>query len=130
MPTSRHLRPFIALVTLLCAILPIGVTHAQTADDNSAIPTLNQLKTSGAELSNYVTQILPVRTTKAPKPNLAEFRRSIQPILKASCVECHGPDTQEGNIRLDTLDPNLQRGADVKWWIEVLGVINNGEMPP
>ncbi len=130
MPSSRHLRPFIALVTLLCAILPIGVTHAQTADDNSAIPTLNELKTSGAELSNYVTQILPVRTTKAPKPNLAEFRRSIQPILKASCVECHGPDTQEGNIRLDTLDPNLQRGADVKWWIEVLGVINNGEMPP
>ena len=130
MPISPHLRPSIGLVTLFCAILPIGVVQAQTANDNSTIPTLNELKISGAELSNYVTQILPARTTKAPKPNLAEFRRSIQPILKTSCVDCHGPDTQEGNIRLDTLDPNLQRGADVKWWIEVLGVINNGEMPP
>jgi len=130
MHSTRHRRPFIAIVTLLCAILPIGFVHAQTADDDSAIPTLNELKLSGAERSNYVTQSLPHGTTKAPKPDLAEFRRSIQPILKSSCVDCHGPDTQEGNIRLDTLDPNLQRGADVKWWIEVLGVINNGEMPP
>ena len=110
--------------------MPIGFVHAQTANDNSAIPTLNELKLSGAERSNYVTQSLPHGTTKAPKPNLADFRRFIQPILKSSCVDCHGPDTQEGNIRLDAFDPNLQRGADVKWWIEVLGVINNGEMPP
>ncbi|MBT4693297.1 MAG: DUF1592 domain-containing protein [Planctomycetaceae bacterium] len=110
--------------------MPIGFVHAQTANDDSAILTLNELKLSGAERSNYVTQSLPSGTTKAPKPNLAEFRRSIQPILKSSCVDCHGPDTQEGNIRLDTLDPNMQRGSDVKWWIEVLGVINNGEMPP
>ncbi|MBT4693397.1 MAG: DUF1587 domain-containing protein, partial [Planctomycetaceae bacterium] len=130
MHTNRHRRHFIALVTLLCAILSIEPCEAQTADSAAIIPALNELKASGAERSNYVTQSLPPRATKAPKPNLAEFRRSIQPILKSSCIDCHGPDTQEGNIRLDAFDPNLQRGADVKWWIEVLGVINNGEMPP
>jgi mono/diheme cytochrome c family protein/uncharacterized coiled-coil protein SlyX len=130
MNNTRHLRPFIRLVTLLCAILSIEPCEAQTADSAAIIPALNELKVSGAERSNYVTQSLPPRATKAPKPNLAEFRRSIQPILKSSCIDCHGPDTQEGNIRLDAFDPNLQRGADVKWWIEVLGVINNGEMPP
>ena len=130
MYTNRHRRHFIALVTLLCAILSIEPCEAQTADSAAIIPALNELKVSGAERSNYVTQSLPPRATKAPKPNLAEFRRSIQPILKSSCIDCHGPDTQEGNIRLDAFDPNLQRGADVKWWIEVLGVINNGEMPP
>jgi mono/diheme cytochrome c family protein len=130
MHSTRHLRPFIALVTLLSTILPTGLIHAQSDGNNPAIPTLNELKISGAQRSNYVTQSLPPRTTKAPKSNLSEFRRSIQPILKGSCIDCHGPETQEGNIRLDTLDPDLQRGSDVKWWIEVLGVINNGEMPP
>ena len=129
MHTTRHLPPFIALITLW-AILPFELAYSQTDDDNSSISTLNELKHQGAERSTYVTQSLPPRTAKAPKPNLADFRRSIQPILKASCIDCHGPDTQEGNIRLDTLDPDLQRGPDVKWWIEILGVINNGEMPP
>ena len=126
----RHRRTFIALVTLLSAILPVRFTYAQTDGRNVSNATLTELKLHGAKRSNYVTQSLPARSEKAPKPNLVEFRKSIQPILKASCIACHGPDTQEGNIRLDALDPNLQRGADVKWWIEVLGVINNGEMPP
>lgn len=130
MYTNRQRRHFIKLVTLLCVILSTEYCQAQTADGAAIIPALNELKVSGAERSNYVTQSSPPRVTKAPKPNLAEYRKSIQPILKSSCIDCHGPDTQEGNIRLDAFDPNLQRGEDVKWWIEVLGVINNGEMPP
>lgn len=65
-----------------------------------------------------------------PKADLAGFKQTIQPILQQSCVPCHGPDVEEGNIRIDTLDPNLLHGADVDWWVEVLAVLNNGEMPP
>lgn len=36
----------------------------------------------------------------------------------------------EGNLRIDTLDPNLISGDDVHWWLEVQAVLNNGEMPP
>ncbi len=50
--------------------------------------------------------------------------------LKRACTECHGADAQEGNIRVDTLDPNLHSGKDVDWWTEVFAVINKGEMPP
>lgn len=65
-----------------------------------------------------------------PAANLAEFEKKIRPLLESSCVDCHGPDLQEGNIRIDTLDPNLLTGQDVDWWVEIFGVISNGEMPP
>ncbi|MBL8855039.1 MAG: DUF1592 domain-containing protein [Planctomycetaceae bacterium] len=65
-----------------------------------------------------------------PQPRLAEFAESIRPVLERACFDCHGPDTQEANIRLDSLDPNLHTGGDVDWWSEVMAVISKGEMPP
>lgn len=51
-------------------------------------------------------------------------------MLAEHCGDCHGAETQEGNIRIDTLDPDLVKGQDVDWWLEVLAVLVNGEMPP
>lgn len=30
-----------------------------------------------------------------------DFERDVQPLLEANCFECHGPDEQEGGLRLD-----------------------------
>ena len=65
-----------------------------------------------------------------PKADLDGFRKEVEPVLKRACVSCHGPDKQKGKFRVDTLDPDLLNGADVSWWLEVFGVIGNGEMPP
>ena len=65
-----------------------------------------------------------------PKADLDGFRKAVEPVLKRACVSCHGPDKQKGKFRVDTLDPDLLNGADVSWWLEVFGVIGNGEMPP
>ncbi len=65
-----------------------------------------------------------------PHANLAEFESTIKPILQQNCIDCHGPDTTEGNIRIDTLDPNLLAGSDTHRWAEVLAVLTKGEMPP
>ncbi|WP_233216325.1 DUF1592 domain-containing protein [Blastopirellula marina] len=46
------------------------------------------------------------------------------------CVDCHGPDSEEGNLRIDTLNPDLLHGKDVAWWLEVLAAVSKGEMPP
>jgi len=92
--------------------------------------SLEQLKSLGAKQSIFLTRDYQTSKTVTPKPRLAEFRKEILPILKTSCIDCHGEELTEGNIRLDTLDPNLQKGADVSWWIEVLAVLSNGEMPP
>ncbi len=65
-----------------------------------------------------------------PEPRLAKFRAEVDPVLKRVCVGCHGPGKQKGKFRVDTLDPNLLKGKDVKWWLEVFDVVGNGEMPP
>jgi mono/diheme cytochrome c family protein len=41
----------------------------------------------------------PPPSAKAPSP--VDFSRDIHPILKRSCFECHGPQKQEGELRLD-----------------------------
>ena len=61
---------------------------------------------------------------------VGQFRRDVEPVLKRVCVTCHGPDKQKGKFRVDTLNPDLLKGKDVSWWLEVFDVIGNGEMPP
>ncbi|MDP7018785.1 MAG: DUF1553 domain-containing protein [Pirellulaceae bacterium] len=40
----------------------------------------------------------PATLMAAPK---IDFKKQIWPLLQAKCVECHGPETQEGQLRLD-----------------------------
>ena len=68
--------------------------------------------------------------SQVPKANLGQFHKDIGPVLEAACVQCHGPKKQKAKFRVDTLDPNLLKGKDVSWWLEVQGVLTNGEMPP
>ncbi len=98
-------------------------------EDQSQL-TYRELKTFGAKRSKYREFKPQVFGTEMPKPKLAEFRAEIKPILDKACVQCHGADVEEGNIRIDQLDPNLVLGDDVDWWLEVVAVLTNGEMPP
>ena len=47
-----------------------------------------------------------------PQANLEEFRKGVEPVLKATCVGCHGPEKQKGKFRIDTLDPDLLKGKE------------------
>lgn len=105
-----------------------GEGKVQTPQSETSL-TLEELKAEGALLSKYLQQTQP-ELTAAPEPQLETFKQEIQGLLKASCVDCHGEETQEGNIRIDSLDPDLLHGDDVNWWLEVLAVLTNGEMPP
>jgi hypothetical protein len=64
------------------------------------------------------------------QPKLDVFRREVEPILRETCFKCHGAEKQKADFRIDTLDPDLQRGRDVSWWLEISGVLGKGEMPP
>jgi hypothetical protein len=70
------------------------------------------------------------KPAKVPKARLAEFRVKVDPVLKRVCVGCHGSEKQKGKFRIDTLDPDLLKGKDVAYWLEVFDVLSNGEMPP
>lgn len=37
-----------------------------------------------------------------------DFKKDIAPILQKSCIECHGPNKQKGDLRLDTKDAALK----------------------
>lgn len=103
------------------------------ADDETSQPSLSFLKSTGLQRSRFVDSGTPDTQSKndaKPEADLQGFASNIQPILDSNCIDCHGPDTTEGNIRIDTLDPNLLSGPDTDWWSEIFSVITKGEMPP
>ena len=65
-----------------------------------------------------------------PKANLAFFQKSVGPILKKSCLACHGPEKSKGRLRIDQLNPDLLTGPDVERWREVFNALSKSEMPP
>ncbi len=40
-----------------------------------------------------------------------DFTREVLPILRQHCIDCHGPESQESNLRLDSIEFAL-RGGD------------------
>lgn len=93
-------------------------------------PTLEALKVEGARQSRYISQDETPVDPLEPTADLAAYRDRVAPVLEGTCVQCHGPEKDKGGFRVDTLDPDLFEGSDVAWWLEVLGVLSNGEMPP
>ena len=41
----------------------------------------------------------------------AEFKETVSPMLRQSCIRCHGAESQKGQLRLDTLAGALKGGA-------------------
>jgi mono/diheme cytochrome c family protein len=109
----------------------------EPVDDGIEKPQLEELKRTGFERSRFRNRAAnPAEENKnapvdtPPQANLQSFQERIQPLLTQHCVDCHGPDATEGNIRIDTLDPNLLHGKDTDWWVEIFAVVTKGEMPP
>ena len=50
--------------------------------------------------------------------------------LEKHCVRCHGPQKEEGDIRIDRLSRDFKSGVDSHHWAEALDKLNSGEMPP
>lgn len=124
-------RSFASVLVATLVSASLTATASEVNDGDSTLPTLDELKQSGAQLSSYRSlESRSVGTEEVPKARLELFRSEVGPVLISACIDCHGPDTQEGNVRIDTLDPNLFSGSDVDWWLEVLAVLSNGEMPP
>jgi hypothetical protein len=64
------------------------------------------------------------------RSDLDGFRQSVKPLLKKYCVDCHGSNKQKGDMRLDTIDPDVVRGTSFDQWEDVREAFNSGEMPP
>jgi len=60
----------------------------------------------------------------------AKFKHAVEPILRQNCYRCHGERKQAADLRLDTLNPDLNDRAAAETWHDVLNKLNLGEMPP
>lgn len=112
----------------------VPTTATKSADEQ---PTLALLKATGMERSRFKdlsavngSQDANSTKTESRRADLTAFDSIVKPLLEHHCIDCHGPDSAEGNIRIDTLDPDLVTGEDTDWWSEIFGVITKGEMPP
>ena len=132
MNIQNRVRFSLLLCLIFCTGTGLSSAQDKVAVDATATLTLEQLKAEGAARSRYRQQNgapSAVKETQT-KDTVAEFEQLIKPVLKEACVQCHGPDHVEGNIRIDTLNPDLVNGSDSHWWLEVQAVLSNGEMPP
>jgi mono/diheme cytochrome c family protein len=131
-----NVQDIVRFTFLLCLIFSAGVepVMAQNGEaiDASGPLTLEQLRAEGALRSRYRQQREPASSAavEKSKDSLASYMQNVDPVLKENCVQCHGPDHVEGNIRIDTLNPDMATGPDAHWWLEIQAVLSNGEMPP
>lgn len=66
----------------------------------------------------------------ATHTDAAEPTDLVRSFLKANCTACHGPEKQEGKLRLDTLATDFSQPDAARQWVEVMDQLNRGEMPP
>ncbi len=114
-------------------LLVIGSTGTLLAADGPETPiTLETARESGRLKSRFLKEAgIETKVTDAiPKANVADFQKSVGPILKKSCLVCHGPERSEGRLRIDQLNPDLVAGPDVERWHEVFNALGKSEMPP
>ena len=57
------------------------------------------------------------------------FENKIRPLIITHCIECHGADVQESELRLDSRAAILQSAAEAKI-VQVLSYAGEVKMPP
>ena len=58
-----------------------------------------------------VTTCLAQQAESYTRQHLDHFERSIRPVLVQHCIGCHGPQRQEGELRLDSRKALLTGGS-------------------
>ena len=74
----------------------------------------------------FIFLLLPALVARADET----FKKDVLPVLQKHCFGCHGQKKQKGDLRLDTLDPDIIRGTSAERWHDALNKLNLGEMPP
>ena len=64
------------------------------------------------------------------EPLAADYAKSIQPLVKQFCLECHSTAAQEGELDLERFASFADVRRETKAWLKVLEMLDNGEMPP
>ncbi len=58
------------------------------------------------------------------------YEKDIRPLLQDACIKCHNTNTTKGGINIDNYKEQARVIQSGSFWLEVLGVIKDGSMPP
>jgi hypothetical protein len=58
------------------------------------------------------------------------YRDRVQPFLRKYCIECHGRETQEGQVNFEAFKSSSAAIADRKTWERARKMLGAGSMPP
>ncbi len=58
------------------------------------------------------------------------YDKTVRPFFVKHCLECHGDKKAKGDLRLDSLKPDLATPAESQRWSDLAERIRSGEMPP
>ncbi len=69
--------------------------------------------------------------TEDPPRQLAKYESKIRPLLRTLCFDCHGAETQEANVNLQSVVVDFSDSAfDETVWHDAANQIRSGAMPP
>jgi hypothetical protein len=85
---------------------------------------------SASAVSNCLRFASRVAVLCLVRQNVADGAEPFDAFLQKHCIRCHGPEKEEGDLRIDQLARDFKAGIDTHHWAEVLDKINSGEMPP
>ena len=63
-------------------------------------------------------------------PTSIAFKTHGQRFVAEFCVECHGPDTQEGELRLDKIGHDISVAESAQTWDRIVAQLQFDKMPP
>ena len=121
----RHLAA--AIGTGIVALLASWFLTAPADLGRSTAPALLAATTAPIPADRATTSTaLAVTAPDPPDP----FKKTVAPFLKTFCHECHGPETDNGGLRLDKFSSTKDVQADRKTWTKTLQYLELGAMPP
>ncbi len=65
-----------------------------------------------------------------PQADLDGYRKTVLPLFKTYCLDCHSGKEPQGKLSLETVQPDLLKGNDLETWRMIDEQLRFGEMPP
>ncbi|MDA7904003.1 hypothetical protein N9B31_10115, partial [Mariniblastus sp.] len=65
-----------------------------------------------------------------PKLVSDTFETNASSFLHTYCIDCHGPDTQEADLRFDQIGHDLSDSKTAQIWSDIFAQVQFREMPP
>ncbi|MEK6237748.1 MAG: DUF1588 domain-containing protein [Planctomycetales bacterium] len=88
------------------------------------------MKNTLATLGLLAVAAWPLSGKETPQPDVAGYRKTVAPLFKKLCVDCHGEEDPEAKLSLVGLDPNLLGDRDLETWRMINDQLRFREMPP